>query len=214
MIALGIDVCTGACAVAVVDGDRVLASISETMGRGHVERLAPMVDEALASAGIAPSGLATIAVTTGPGSFTGARLGVSFARGFALASGARAVGVTVFEAIADALPGTVIVALDGRREDLFVQHFDAGHPFGEPLAFPVGEAWIVAEDASPFTIAGSGSDLLLSHAPAAIREAATIADAGFPPQAVARLGMHKADALPPAPLYMRAPDAKPQAVAI
>ena len=197
-----------------MEGERVLASASEAMARGHVERLAPMIDELLASAGIAAADLDVIAVTTGPGSFTGARLGASFARGLALAAGARAVGVTVFEAMADGLEGTVIVALDGRRDDLFVQRFRDGVPSEEPMAYPAENAWTIAEGAGAFTLTGSGGDLLLSHAPTAIGEAATRIAADFPPATIALLGSRKRDAAPPSPLYMRAPDAKPQAATI
>lgn len=183
------------------------------MARGHVERLAPMVNDVLREAGVAAGDLDVIAVTTGPGSFTGARLGVAFARGLALASGARAVGVTVFEVLARAVPeGIAVVALDGRRGDIFLQRFDEGVAAFAPVAVPVGEAWRVMEGLERMTLFGSGRDAVLAHAPSAMQ---TVPDAPMHVDAavVARIGAERVEAgvsARPAPFYLRAPDAKPQ----
>ena len=85
MLILGLDTCLSSCSVAVLDGERVLASAREVMARGHQERLAPMAQAVMAEAGLAFDRLDRIAVTVGPGSFTGLRVGIAFAKGLALA---------------------------------------------------------------------------------------------------------------------------------
>src|SRR5689334_25447264 len=97
------------------------------MRYGHVEALLPMIDRVVAASGVSRSALDVIAVAIGPGGFTGIRVGLGAAQGIALALGARLVGVTSFDAVAAALPpgrGAALIALDSRRDDLYVQLFD------------------------------------------------------------------------------------------
>ncbi|MEO1469219.1 MAG: tRNA (adenosine(37)-N6)-threonylcarbamoyltransferase complex dimerization subunit type 1 TsaB [Pseudomonadota bacterium] len=100
---LGIDTSAGQCAVALIAGDSIVARAVEPMARGHAERLFPLIETALAEAGFGLESLNRIAVCTGPGSFTGLRVGVAAARGLALGRGVPAVGVTRFEAVAAAI---------------------------------------------------------------------------------------------------------------
>ena len=99
---LAVDTALGGCSVALLDGDRILAHIFEAMDRGHAERLAPMVDEAMRAAVTDFSDLTHLAVTTGPGTFTGQRVGLAFMRGLRLALHIPLTGVTTLEAIAQA----------------------------------------------------------------------------------------------------------------
>jgi tRNA threonylcarbamoyladenosine biosynthesis protein TsaB len=100
MIVLGIDTSLDACSVAIVRGAQVLAHLREPMTRGQAERLAPMVREAAQQAGTVFAQLDRIAVTTGPGSFTGVRVGLSFARALALSLNRPCIGVSTLEALA------------------------------------------------------------------------------------------------------------------
>jgi len=100
MIVLGIDTSLDACSVAIVRDGETLAHLSETMNRGQAERLAPMAREAAQQAGVTFSQLDRVAVTTGPGSFTGVRVGLSFARALALALNKPCIGVSTLEALA------------------------------------------------------------------------------------------------------------------
>ena len=100
MIVLGLDTTLDACSAALVRGEQTLAELSEPMKRGQAERLAPMVREAVARAGIAFPDIDRVAVTTGPGSFTGVRVGLSFARALALALQKPCIGVSTLEALA------------------------------------------------------------------------------------------------------------------
>ncbi|MEM9784150.1 MAG: tRNA (adenosine(37)-N6)-threonylcarbamoyltransferase complex dimerization subunit type 1 TsaB [Pseudomonadota bacterium] len=97
---LGIDTSAGRCGVALVSDGMVLAELSEVMERGHAERLFPLIEAVLQQAGAAVQDLKRIAVCTGPGSFTGLRIGVAAARGLALGRGVPAIGITRFEAVA------------------------------------------------------------------------------------------------------------------
>jgi tRNA threonylcarbamoyladenosine biosynthesis protein TsaB len=206
MIVLGLDTCLSSCSVAVLDGARVLASAREVMARGHQERLAPMARQVMADAGLAFDRLDRIAVTVGPGSFTGLRVGIAFAKGLALALDLPAVGIGTLEALAAEADGLVFPAIDARRGQLYLQAFEDGRPLMAPDALTAEVAAArLAELAQgrPFTLVGSGAALLADFAPAARIIAAEGADA----RDVARLGAAR-DPAPLKPLYLRAPDAK------
>ncbi|MBY0562655.1 MAG: tRNA (adenosine(37)-N6)-threonylcarbamoyltransferase complex dimerization subunit type 1 TsaB [Hyphomonadaceae bacterium] len=94
------DTSLDSCSVALARGDEVLASATETMQRGQAERLAPMVKDVLATAGVRFSELDRVTVTTGPGSFTGVRVGLSFARALAMALNKPCIGVSTLEVLA------------------------------------------------------------------------------------------------------------------
>lgn len=100
MIVLAVDTALDACSVAIVRGDETLSSFSEQMNRGQAERLAPMAREAATQAGVTFAELDRVAATTGPGSFTGVRVGLSFARALALALNKPCIGVSTLESLA------------------------------------------------------------------------------------------------------------------
>lgn len=208
---LAIDTCLTACSVAVVEGERVLAAASEPMTRGHQERLAPLVAEMMTQAGAEFAALDRIGVTVGPGSFTGLRVGLAFAKGLGLALERPCIGVGTLEALAAGLPATGLraAAIDAGRGRVFLQVFD-------------GEAAIVAPDSLDVPTAAArlaelaqGGDLTLTgpgaHLVAGVIGQARLAEQAAPdPRTVARLAARAAVA-PARPLYLRAPDAKPKA---
>jgi N6-L-threonylcarbamoyladenine synthase len=186
-----------------------MGEVTETIGRGHAEHLMHVVDEALAKACTALSDVERVVVTVGPGSFTGIRIGVAAARGFALSLDIPAVGVTTLEVMAAAAgkqnPGKpVLAAIDAKREEIYLQAFGAnGDPLDEARAVTVDEARTIA---AAFDGIVTGTAVArLSDAPPAERPDA------FPIAVVARLGAAKPVSEKPKPLYLRGPDARPQA---
>ena len=159
-VVLAFDTAGSACSVAVGRDAALLAYERREMRHGHAEALLPMIDRVMEAAGLAAADLDVVAVSTGPGGFTGIRAGIAGAQGLALATGARLVGVSSFAAVAALVPTAdtpLLVALDSRRADPYVQLFNAeGGPAGEPaavlpehLAAPVGGAPLrVAGDAA------------------------------------------------------------------
>src|SRR5262245_11412391 len=186
MIVLGLDTCLNACSVAVLDGDRVLARDCEPMARGHQERLAPMAEAVMAAAALPFSRLQRVGATVGPGSFTGLRVGVAFAKGLASALGIPAVGVGSLEALAAEAGGLVAAAIDARRDQLYLQVFEDGAPLMAPDVLPLGVAAArLAElvQGRALTLVGSGAPLLAEAAPGA----AVLTPEGCDARAVARL---------------------------
>jgi tRNA threonylcarbamoyladenosine biosynthesis protein TsaB len=205
--------CAGAqCAAAIVADGRVAAAKSIMAERGHAQLLIPLLIELLDSAGLTFGDIDRFAATTGPGSFTGIRVALAAAHGLALGTGKPIVGVTVFEALAAmaaeagiAAP-RLLVAIDSRRAELFVQLFDqAGAALGEPAMLPPDAipAW-----AGPGALAltGDAAHLVAPHLNEIVDTAWT---ARIDPRVVARLAAGRAAGPAPAPFYLRAPDAVP-----
>jgi tRNA threonylcarbamoyladenosine biosynthesis protein TsaB len=208
MIVLGLDTAVGACSAAVLADGQALAALSEPMTRGHQERLALMARETMDQAGIAFAALDRIGVTVGPGSFTGLRVGLAFAKGLGLALGKPCVGVSVLEALAASEPGAdlTVAAIDARRGQLYLQAFVDGRAVMAPDALPIEIAAArVAEfaGAGRILIVGPGAPLLDG-----LIAGAHIIDRPAPdPLALARLAASRTPG-PVRPLYLRAPDAK------
>jgi tRNA threonylcarbamoyladenosine biosynthesis protein TsaB len=212
MRVLAMDTSLEACSVAIAGGRGGPVLVSEMIGRGHAERLFGMIDAAMQDAGLAFADLDRIAVTVGPGSFTGLRVGIAAARGFALALGRPAVGIGTLDVHAASARGLVgarpvLALLDARRDELYGQAFDAD---GLPLSAPmIAGADVLRRALIPgMVLAGSGAPMV-----AALVEGAEIVHTLSAPDIAAVLALAVAapdPVSPPRPLYLRAPDAKPQ----
>ena len=208
---LAVDTALGGCSAALLEDEKILAHIFEAMDRGHAERLAPMVDAAMKQAAAEFSSLDRLAVTTGPGTFTGQRVGLAFMRGLRLALKKPLTGVTTLEAIALAAQSETgkpkaAVLHDARRAEAYLLLRQGEAVIQQPVVLPFAQAierirafgsCAVAGTGAPDAIEALGADFTLS----AMRQP----DALW----VARLAQRQAppdDA--PGPLYLRAPDAK------
>jgi tRNA threonylcarbamoyladenosine biosynthesis protein TsaB len=221
---LAIDTCLGAVSVAVrrrdASGEWQMREGCEALSVGHAERLMPMICEVMEAAGAGFSDLSRIAVTVGPGTFTGVRAGVAAARGLALAAGLPVVGATSLAVMAhraDACLGPtragrlLAVAVDARRGMVYFQTFPDASEEGEPAALlaPEEAARRIGDRAA--VVVGSGGAAVA----AAAHAAGSQAEAMFPelqPHAASLAlmapGLHPAKPL--MPLYLRPPDARPQ----
>jgi tRNA threonylcarbamoyl adenosine modification protein YeaZ len=219
MRVLAIDTALGACSAVVLDTapGGIVASESLGMVRGHAEALIPLVGRVMAASGMAFTDLDRIVVTTGPGSFTGLRVGISAARGLGLATGLPVVGVSTLSAYAAPYLGIdnenpVIAAIDARHAHVYLQVFGPdGRTLVTPRLAPLGEA-VQAASQAPARLVGSAA---LAVADALTRTAAApvTVDARDAPEIgwVARIGVVAPEAnAPPKPQYLRAPDAQPQ----
>ena len=218
MLILAIDTALTVCATAVFDTatGALRASESLDMARGHAEALMPQIARVMDAARCDFADLDRIAVTVGPGSFTGLRVGISAARGLALAAGKPAIGLSTLSALAAPLvaaraPESIVAAIDARNDQIYFQIFA---PNGTTIVAPRVE---LASDAvratvmEPTVITGSGAALLAAYwpegAPVPRVEARAAPDIGW----VARLGAAaRDDRSAPKPLYLRRPDARPQ----
>lgn len=212
---LAIDTASTLCAACVIDAGVELGRCVRDLGKGHAEHLMAVIGEALETAGIGYPDLDRIVVSTGPGSFTGVRVGVSTARGLAMALKIPAVGVTTLEAIAAEARATlgarpVLAALDAGRGEINAALYDAtGDALFGPAVTTLEEIAALARAHQP-ALCGSAAALIvaeLGNSPdiGALSSTADIA-------VYARLGTEKIlDGIRPRPLYLRAADAKPQA---
>jgi tRNA threonylcarbamoyladenosine biosynthesis protein TsaB len=222
MRVLAIDTALAACAAAVLDTERggLVASESQPMIRGHAEALIPLLARVMETAHMAFSGLDRVVVTTGPGSFTGLRVGISAARGIALATEKPAVGVSTLSAYAapylannELLP--VVAAIDARHEHVYLQVFGlGGRSIIAPRLAPLREA-VRAAAAAPARIVGSAALAVAAGLAAADAAPAAVDVSAAPDIAwVARIGAALPNGQsPPKPQYLRAPDARPQTAA-
>lgn len=212
-----IDTALGACLAGcfTVEGVDVtpLGLRREEMTKGHQERLGGMARDVAADAG-GLSGVERIGVTVGPGSFTGLRVGLSFALGLGAALNAQVVGISTLDALAASVPaqGRVVAAIDARRGQVYMRRFRDGVAVSEAEALPLAEAvaLILADGpVSDVVIVGSGGSVLFEN-DAALGEAQIIAMVAPSAEALARLTASlDPDVSPPKPLYLRAPDATP-----
>jgi tRNA threonylcarbamoyl adenosine modification protein YeaZ len=201
---LAFDTSEAQCAAALLSGDRLLARRDEAMSRGQAERLMPMLEEVLAEAGAAWADLDAISVCTGPGNFTGVRLGVAAARGLALALDRPAVGVSRFEALAEGVPDGALVSIADRHGHCLLQILHDGAPQDPPFA-PTSDADL-PHGRDLLCLGQEAADLARKLGSRAGSES-TRAD----PQRLARIASRRLGSAPvrPAPVYLRPPDAAP-----
>jgi tRNA threonylcarbamoyladenosine biosynthesis protein TsaB len=219
MRVLAIDTALAACSAAVLDTERgdIIASETLPMVRGHAEALIPLIARVMDQANTEFANLDRIAVTVGPGSFTGLRVGISAARGISLAASRPAFGVTtlaVFAAPYLAKDDTIPVAavIDARHEHVYLQVFGRG---GRTLVAPriasIPEA-VRSAAVAPTRIVGSAANLLAAAWPTSEVAPKLVEEQAAPDIAwVARLGATAIEGQgSPKPLYLRTPDAQPQ----
>ncbi len=206
---LAVDTCLGACSVAIRDGDTVLAHRFELMDRGHAEALAPMVDEAMRSAAVAYDELEQLAVTVGPGTFTGQRVGLAFMRGMRIALKKPLVGVTSLEtmahqAIAESHIARAAALHDARRDEVYLEIVEGGVSLLAPTVLLFADA-VAKLRALPLVLCGTAAPRAAVELTSATLSAVRQPDALW----TARIAATRtAGAEPPRPLYLRAPDAK------
>ena len=219
---LALDTATAGCSVALWRDGAIAAWRFQEMARGQSEALLPMVKDVLNEAGTTAAGVDLIAVTRGPGAFTGLRIGLSTARALALAAGVPCLGVDTTDVIARGVPadqitGELLVVLDTKRSDFYAQKFSDHHqPLTLPQALPRDDlaGWLQDPDSeTPVLVAGDvAGEAVQVLADAGIRS--QLADAPGLPDAryLAEIAVERwqpGQLLdPPGPLYLRPPDAK------
>ena len=213
------DTSTVGCSTALWRDGGVVARCWAEMARGQSEALVPMIQDVMIEAKHAFEDLDAVAVTVGPGAFTGLRIGLAAARGMALALGVPCLGVTTLETIAHGVDKAVrsgrnlLTVLDTKREDIYVQAFDQGlDPIGPAAAVAIEavreflpmEAVVIAGDVAERVLGVLEQEFPdITKAPGpGIPDAAVVAEI-----AAARWHLGQ-DAPLPEPLYLRPPDAK------
>ena len=219
MLILAIDTALDACAACVLDTDaaRLMAQESQAMKRGHAEALMPLIGRVIRQAGIAFAALDRIAVTTGPGSFTGLRVGLSAARGIGLAADKPVVGLSTLTAYAAPVVGQnaaqpVVSAIDARHDQVYFQVVSGdGGSLMRPRVAPIEEA-LGAAQFGPVHLVGNAAQILADRWPADALPPFKVDPQPAPDIAwLAWLGAAVSPDIAPArPYYLRAPDAKPQ----
>ncbi len=218
---LGFDTATSACSAALWRNGHITARRFETMAKGHSEHLMGMIEEVMKDAGAEYPDLDLIAVTTGPGGFTGIRIGLAAARGLAFAADLPCLGVTTLEAIAHGIEeteregGTVLVAIESKRADIYAQVFGPRlEPLGEARAvLPEDLASQLKEKRDRILVAGDGAGRAIEGLKAGGMKAVLSQAPGMPDAAVvaalaAERWVPNAALDRPRPLYLRPPDAK------
>jgi len=220
---VAIDTALDFCSVAVFDAerDRPLAVESQEIGRGHAELLLPLVDQTMKAAGVKFNGIDRIAVTVGPGSFTGLRVGLAAARGFALAAGKPAVGITTLAAfiaplIAENEAVPVVAAIDAKHGNLYLQMTGVGgRTLIAPRAVTLREA-IRAITLGPVRLVGTAAAMLAAYWPKGAPAPLLVDERRAPDIAwVARVAAAAdPERAKPRPLYLKRPEATPRDTAV
>lgn len=195
MLILALDTALDHCQAAVIDAAGARGG-SGGPAAGDAERVANDVEAAMSAAGVRPDQIERVVVTVGPGSFTGVRVGLAYAKGFALARGVPALGVTTLEALARTFGAPCVVTADARHGAVFAALFDKDF-------VPHRMARVGMDDARAMA-AASGVALIGTGGPA---------DLAVERVELARLypiGLEAAEQRPPTARYLAAVDAAPQ----
>jgi tRNA threonylcarbamoyladenosine biosynthesis protein TsaB len=216
---LAVDTALGACSAALLDEDQVLAHQLVVMERGHAEALAPMVQALMQQANVGFSEITRLAVTTGPGTFTGQRVGLAFMRGLRVALKRPLIGITTLEAMAaaamdEAGASSAAVLHDAKRSEVYAGLYSGGDVLMSPALLPLDDALTamaaeITDRRALVALAGTAA----SHAAERYEQLggrAVMTNIVHPDALwVARLAMRARDSnRPPAPLYLRPPDAR------
>jgi tRNA threonylcarbamoyladenosine biosynthesis protein TsaB len=218
MLILAIDTALEACAAAVLDTDtsKVIGSESQAMKRGHAEALMPLIARVMKESSLPFTALDRIAVTNGPGSFTGLRVGLSAARGIALAASKPVVGITTLSAyaapvVSESGERPVISAIDARHDQVYFQVVSGnGGSLIRPRVAPIADALAASRFGAPHLV-GNAANILAERWPASAAPPVKVDQHPAPDIAwVAWLGAAvNPNTAPARPYYLRAPDAKP-----
>lgn len=203
LIVLALDTTGGHCTAALLQGDQLAAQKCENIGRGHAERLAPMVQDIMIDSGISAKNIDRVAVCTGPGSFTGLRVGLAFAKGFALPRALPVIGISVPDVLArQADPDQsqkIISVINARRGDVCWGLYDRGQCLISPRTDPV--------DVAQTQIMGINADQIIGDGAGLVSTASDITVVSG--ESLARIAATLSpEEYPPTPLYARGPDAK------
>jgi tRNA threonylcarbamoyladenosine biosynthesis protein TsaB len=211
VLILAIDTAMSACAAGVWRDGHELARESQVMERGQAEALMPMIARVMARAQVRYADLGRIAVTCGPGSFTGVRVGLAAARGLSVATGVATVGLSTTEVLAAAVPADerqgdtrILAAVDSRRGDVFAQLFAADGRPTSAIVTVAPEAVAAWTGLGRLIVVGDGTSMVVNRCVDALASrAAPTCD----PASIARLAATRVpDPHGPAPIYVRPPD--------
>jgi tRNA threonylcarbamoyladenosine biosynthesis protein TsaB len=217
MLILAIDTALDACAAGVLDTEagRMIAQESQAMKRGHAEALMPLIGRVIKRSGTEFTKLDRVAVTTGPGSFTGLRVGLSAARGIGLAANKPVVGLTTLTAFAAPVVSQnaerpVVSAIDARHGQIYFQVVSGnGSSLVWPRVGPIEEALGASQFGAPHLV-GNAAEMLGQLWPADAPPFKINSQPAPDIAWVAWLGAAvRPDAAPASPFYLRPPDAKP-----
>lgn len=203
MLTLALDTALADCQAAVVRlADGAVLGASCAPAAGNAEAIVARVDEALAEAGVPFADLARIAVTVGPGSFTGVRVGVAYARGLAFALGIPAAGVSTLEVMARQVDAPCVTCVDARHGAVFAASFPDGSFRPAVMArMSLAEARALADRAAA-TLAGDAGAVAAFGCGRLVGR--------LDPAAIARAGAAEGAVIPPRSLYLAPVDAAPQ----
>jgi len=213
---MAMDTAAASCSVAIWQDDCVTHQVLKEMQRGHASELLPLIESLLKDAAMEVADLDALAVTVGPGAFTGLRIGLAAARGFGVASKLPVIGVTTLEAMAHGVGDVdmpVLCALDAKRADLYAQVFDGpGTASCEPQALlPENVVKLVPESVGKIIVAGDSfgrlEELLKDRGIEAIQSDISLPDAKYVVEVAANRGIPPKGQPHPSAFYIRPPDA-------